>query len=72
MSQFKLSVLRNDGLQKESRHDSPSQAIDQLEQTVAMRILKRYRLKILDDVKLYNECCWRHRQFLMTIELVIE
>lgn len=73
MSKFKLSVCRSGGSGSlvESSHDTVEQAVDQLVQVVAMRVQKRYRTKIVDDVRLYNVCNWKHRDFTMSIELVL-
>lgn len=71
MSGFKLAVCRVGGTVVESTHNTVDQAIDQLVQAVAMRVQKRCRAKIVDDVRLYNVCEWKHRQFAMSIELII-
>lgn len=73
MSGFKLAVCRvgGSGTVVESIHDTVVQAVDQLVQVVAMRVQKRYRAKIVDDVRLYNVCNWKHRDFSMSIELII-
>ena len=71
MSGFKLAVCRVGGSVVESIHDTVEQAVDQLVQVVAMRVQKRYRAKIVDDVRLYNVCNWKHRDFSMCIELII-
>jgi hypothetical protein len=73
MSKFKLSVCRSGGSGSliESSHDTVEQAVDQLVQVVAMRVQKRYRAKILDDVRLYNVCNWKYRDFTMCVELII-
>lgn len=73
MSGFKLAVCRvgGSGTVVESKHDTVDQAVDQLVQVVAMRVQKRYRAKIVDDVRLYNVCNWKHRNFTMSIELII-
>lgn len=73
MSGFKLAVCRVGGNATvvESIHDTVDHAVDQLVQVVAMRVQKRYRAKIVDDVRLYNVCNWKHRQFTMSIELII-
>lgn len=68
---FKLAVCRVGGCVVESKHDTVDQAIDQLVQVVVMRVQKRYRAKILDDVHLYNVCNWKHRDFTMSIETII-
>ena len=36
-----------------------------------MRIQKRYHAKIVDDVRLYNVCDWKHSALTMSIELII-
>jgi hypothetical protein len=71
MSGFNLAVCRVGGAVVESIHGTVDQAIDQLVQVVAMRLQKRYRAKIVDDVRLYNVCNWKHRDFTMSIELII-
>lgn len=72
MARFTLSVILKGGLGRliESDHPNVDDAIDQLSQVVAMRILKRYRAKISDDVRQFNECTWDHKNFTMSIELV--
>ncbi|MFA4834620.1 MAG: hypothetical protein WC749_00910 [Dehalococcoidia bacterium] len=73
MSGFKLAVCRAGGSASivESTHETVDQAVDQLVQVVAMRVSKRYRAKIVDDVRLYNVCDWKHRDFTMSVELII-
>ena len=68
---YKLSVIRKGSTYTHnSEHASISEAVDALSGAVVMRISKRQADKIADDVRLYNECNWNHKNFTMSLESV--
>lgn len=66
---YKLTVVRTGSTYiHTSEHDSIQEAVEELSGRVLMRITKRQADKIAGDVRLYNDCQWKHKNFSMEIE----
>lgn len=66
---YKLTVIRTGSTSTHtSEHASIAEAVEELSGRVVMRITKRQADKIADDVRLYNDCHWKHKNFTMVIE----
>lgn len=68
---YKLTVIRTGSTYVHtSEHSTIAEAVDELSGRVIMRITKRQANKIADDVRLYNDCQWKHKNFMMVLEIV--
>ena len=66
---YNLEVIRTGSTYiHKSQHETMASAIEALSGAVVMRISKRQADKIADDVRLYNDCQWEHKNFTMCIE----